>query len=383
MPWDLDFFSLVVLFGACQGLILSCILFLSKKENSPGKNYLGFFILILAYNGFETFNWSSGVGDYSLIFDFLGFVLIFGLGPSLYLYVYALTHPNVKYPKPVFRHFFPVLLQLLFKASLFTYYVLWMNNVEIFNLSPSDIDNWHANISEPTSVVAFWIYLLLSFQLFKIYRNENISNRAAISAHEKRPVRQSLTLFLSAILIFALTWTLTVFAPQWITFGNNQYYFIEIFLVMLVYWVAFSGFRRTKIIYVELQKPVQIITRSYSLTEMQRIEQLLQTAMEIDKLYLDAELSVSKLASHLDINPKILSSVLNQYPRKGFAEFVNEYRVAEVKIQLLDPTKKHLTIAGIALDSGFNSQATFGRAFKSITGMSPKRFLSLRTRKYA
>jgi len=35
----------------------------------------------------------------------------------------------------------------------------------------------------------------------------------------------------------------------------------------------------------------------------------------------------------------------------------------------------NLTIAGIAYDCGFNSQPTFHRAFKSITGITPKEYL--------
>ncbi|MBC7745012.1 MAG: hypothetical protein H7096_07895 [Flavobacterium sp.] len=114
MSWDLDLFSLLVLLGACQGLILSFILFFSKKENYPGKNYLGFFILILTYNGFETLNWSSGLNGSTLLFNLFPFVLIFGLGPALYLYVYELTHTKEKIPKANFWHFIPVLFNYSF-----------------------------------------------------------------------------------------------------------------------------------------------------------------------------------------------------------------------------------------------------------------------------
>jgi AraC-like DNA-binding protein len=53
---------------------------------------------------------------------------------------------------------------------------------------------------------------------------------------------------------------------------------------------------------------------------------------------------------------------------------VNEYRVAMFKEKILLPEMNHLTIAGIAVDCGFNSQATFQRTFKEITGKSPSEF---------
>ena len=383
MSWDIDLFSLLVLLGACQGLILSFILFFSKKEDSPGKNYLGFFILILTYNGFETFNWSSGLNDSTLLFGLLPFVLIFGLGPALYLYVYKLTHTKEKLPKSVFWHFTPIFIQLFIRIGLLTSLVLWMNNIEFFSLSPAELENWYAKLSEPVSVVAFWIYLLISCNLFLNFKKENQANGSPVSILEKRAITKSLAYFLSAIIILAILWALTIFFPRWIIAGDNQYYFIEIFLVVLVYWVAFSGYRRVRFIYVESPRSIPVIQSRLSNHEMRRIAQLIQNAMEFDRLFLDAELTVGKLAVHLNMNPKDISCVLNQQLQKGFNDFVNEYRVLEVKAQLLNPQKKHLTIAGIALDAGFNSQATFGRAFKSITGMSPKVFLSLRTRKYA
>jgi AraC-like DNA-binding protein len=37
--------------------------------------------------------------------------------------------------------------------------------------------------------------------------------------------------------------------------------------------------------------------------------------------------------------------------------------------------QKTQTLLGIAYDSGFNSKATFNRAFKKVTGLSPKQWL--------
>lgn len=61
---------------------------------------------------------------------------------------------------------------------------------------------------------------------------------------------------------------------------------------------------------------------------------------------------------------------------KSFNEFVNEYRVNAFKQEAMQPKMSHLTIAGIAFECGFNSQATFQRTFKQITGMSPSEFKS-------
>ena len=98
--------------------------------------------------------------------------------------------------------------------------------------------------------------------------------------------------------------------------------------------------------------------------------------MHDQKPYLDANLNVKKLAQSLSISPKLLSAILNQYEQKGFNEFVNTYRVNEVKRNLLREHNTNLTITGIALESGFNSQATFQRVFKKMEGMTPTEFIA-------
>ena len=109
----------------------------------------------------------------------------------------------------------------------------------------------------------------------------------------------------------------------------------------------------------------------------------LKNEMQEDKLYLEPSLNVQAVSSHTHIPPKTISFVLNNYEKKSFNEFVNEYLIEEVKRRLAEKANEHLTISGIALDCGFNSQATFQRAFKNIIGVSPKEYLSLQPQKSA
>jgi len=80
------------------------------------------------------------------------------------------------------------------------------------------------------------------------------------------------------------------------------------------------------------------------------------------------------MAEATGFTQKIISAVLNQHLQKSFNEFVNQYRVNEFKEKIQSPQTNNLTIAGIALECGFNSQATFQRTFKEITGKSPSEF---------
>ena len=67
-------------------------------------------------------------------------------------------------------------------------------------------------------------------------------------------------------------------------------------------------------------------------------------------------------------HPRISPKVVN------FFDFVNRYRVEEVKQCLSNPAKDKDNIVTLALDAGFNSKSAFYAAFKKLTGMTPNQF---------
>src|SRR6202042_3681104 len=66
-----------------------------------------------------------------------------------------------------------------------------------------------------------------------------------------------------------------------------------------------------------------------------------------------------------------LSRIINLGLEKNFSDFINEFRVREVSRKMQDPACDRLTLLGIAYESGFNSQRTFNRVFKEMTGKTP------------
>jgi AraC-like DNA-binding protein len=98
---------------------------------------------------------------------------------------------------------------------------------------------------------------------------------------------------------------------------------------------------------------------------------LLNRAMEKDAMYLNPNCNLALLSQHTGLPAKTISAVLNQHLKKSFNEYVNGYRVEAFQKKILEPGQEHFTITGIAFDCGFNSQATFQRTFKDVTGMSP------------
>ncbi|BFN37336.1 helix-turn-helix domain-containing protein [Fidelibacter multiformis] len=93
--------------------------------------------------------------------------------------------------------------------------------------------------------------------------------------------------------------------------------------------------------------------------------------MEDEKPYLDSELTLKKLSKMLKVKQELLSNTINTQLNQNFFDFINKYRIEAFKIQSLMESNKHLSILGLAFQCGFNSKASFYRAFKKFEGMSP------------
>ena len=101
----------------------------------------------------------------------------------------------------------------------------------------------------------------------------------------------------------------------------------------------------------------------------------LKQYMEEEKPYLNAELKIADLAQHVHHPTSEISQVLNQDLNQSFSDFVNRYRVKEVKKLMEDKAYEKFTLVAIAEKSGFNSKTSFYRIFKNETGKTPADYL--------
>ena len=108
--------------------------------------------------------------------------------------------------------------------------------------------------------------------------------------------------------------------------------------------------------------------------DAQRYLKQLIDYVEIKKPYLNGTLTIQDIANELNISRHYLTQIINEKLGKNFYTFINEYRVDEFKLRLSDKANKHLTLIGIAYDSGFNSKSSFNIVFKNITGITPSEY---------
>ncbi len=92
------------------------------------------------------------------------------------------------------------------------------------------------------------------------------------------------------------------------------------------------------------------------------------------QLFKKPQLTLAEVAKEAGFSERSISTTLNQELGKNYFQFVNEFRVEEVKRKLHDPNNDHLKILSLAYEAGFNSKASFNRIFKDITGLTPQQF---------
>lgn len=98
----------------------------------------------------------------------------------------------------------------------------------------------------------------------------------------------------------------------------------------------------------------------------------LETFMKTERPYLNPQLSLTLLAESIDLHPNQLSYLINEFVGKNFNEYVNSYRLEVFKEKAVDPANQHLTLLGLAYESGFNSKTAFNVFFKKVIGMTPR-----------
>lgn len=190
-------------------------------------------------------------------------------------------------------------------------------------------------------------------------------------------IRQFLYIMLGIVIISGLCF----YGRKWdIPILTNFYHYNYIIIVATIYWLAYKLLTSPNLFWQ--LAPVDTPSKKYEKSglpddELNAIYNRLLKHIESVKPYLDTELTIYKLAEALQLPRHHLSQAINTKSGKSFYDFINSYRVEEVKRRLKDPEFSNITIQAIAFDSGFNSKATLNTAFNKFAGMTPSAYRKL------
>ncbi len=178
-------------------------------------------------------------------------------------------------------------------------------------------------------------------------------------------------------------------AQQWVVSVHKSYFTLAMILLVVVIIAVLLVYFYGKI--RSLQKRMKeerlilgtVVQRQNGAKEMQSslpeeklgdIMDELLAYMDRDKPYLNAKLSINEVASQLGCTEMELSQLLNSHMKVNFANFINVYRVKEIKLRLNQENLSKYTLKALSEQCGFNSKTTFYRVFKNVSGMTPMEY---------
>ena len=389
--------------GAMQGLVLA-VLLATRKTNQLANCLLAFLILLVSAQStlvaFDT-------REFFLKFPHLSkvsWLLPVLFGPLIYLFTRKLTQerPSFKWVDTI--HFIPFLLTFIY---LLPYYlktraekIAYLNN---FELARQDDFGW---LGQATLFLILF-YLILTAVALHQYKQKILN---VFSELEKIRL-QWLKQFTYSLLVILFLATVAFYAKKWNIPVLTEIYHYHIhygFVIVFIYWIGYKTLTQPSI-FTSIQPlpEAQVqLTETYSESEIMQtpapktlnapiirepirkyqksilkeedsqayLDQLLEF-MDMEKPYRQSNITIQELAELMAMPKHHLSQVINERLGKNFYDFINQYRVAEAQLMLVNPKYRHLTNLAVAEEAGFNSKATFNAVFKKQTGQTPSEYV--------
>lgn len=374
MPkFSIDVLSVIIFLGIAQGIFLSLVIMKVKKGNHKANRLLALLILCISIVISDTLILSTRIYHnfpYALHL-YVPFFTV--LGPLLYLYVKELV--NYEYSL-IFKdtlHFIPFLIAI---GVMLPVYLqpgeVRINHMDNYILGTM-MDEVEADRVWGAAQFQTWIYLILIWKMVKKHQVLLKNNFSTIDKINLSWVKYFVYWFVVIYIVGFLTSVLPFI-------GINQFK-LDVIMAILpticIYAIGYRGLNQPTIFYKALESK-KVTTKKYEKSsliekELQNYKQKIINIMQEEKLYKDPNLTVDDLSKKLDILKNHVSQTINQAFNMNFYDFVNKYRVDEVKNEIGNSSSK-INLLEFAFNAGFNSKSTFNSAFKKHTSLTPTQY---------
>ncbi|GET24422.1 AraC family transcriptional regulator [Prolixibacter sp. NT017] len=368
-----------IFFIAAFNALFYTVLLVQKKNKALHDKILIYWLLYLGfYTGTYGLSASWLFTGYPLLSAaFISLLLLHG--PFLYGYIRALVTESYRIKPADFLHLTPFVLFNLFLIVV-SFFPSWAGKIRLDHPVGEHGSSAVFNFFLILTALSGPVYFLLSLALFKkldIKIFDNFSSAENINLQWLR----------NLVYAFGAVWTLLMAAAaihhvfhlfSWNFCTNSLSLALSVFIIL----VGYFGLKQNEIFtnseerhFVTSSKPDDKYAGStLKETDAEEYANRLTLYMAEKKPFLNPDLNLPQLAAELNIPPHHLSQVINKNIGSNFFDFVNRYRVDEVKARITNPEFRKYSILGIAFECGFNSKSAFNRVFKKFTGLTPSEF---------
>lgn len=367
-----------------NGIVFSFLLLKKGIQNNNNANkWLSFLLFLcamyiapymLGYAG-----WYSRKVTREILY-FIPFMQVLLIGPVIFFYTKSLLNSTFKISKKEYYHFIPALIYLVYSLIVFITDKLILDEFYFYaDGRDKDMANWY----QIAGIISMVYYLIASLKFYKNYKKLVFDKVSFADSILFEWIPNFLIAFLSIVVLRVLLFLLN---PEWGNFGNQFWHYIAFSIVVL--YVSVNGYANAvKMsflndvnsesinVYQESDEDYKTKQDNTNLEEIEFWKDKILHLVESEKVFKNPTLTLSDLSKLLNTNTKNISKSINSGFDMNFNDFINHYRIEAVKEKLQKEEHKTSTLLGIAFDCGFNSKATFNRAFKKSTDLSPKDYL--------
>ena len=367
-----------------NGIVFSFLLLKKGIQNNNNANkWLSFLLFLcamyiapymLGYAG-----WYSRKVTREILY-FIPFMQVLLIGPVIFFYTKSLLNSTFKISKKEYYHFIPALIYLVYSLIVFITDKLILDEFYFYaDGRDKDMANWY----QIAGIISMVYYLIASLKFYKNYKKLVFDKVSFADSILFEWIPNFLIAFLSIVVLRVLLFLLN---PEWGNFGNQFWHYIAFSIVVL--YVSVNGYANAvKMsflndvnsesinVYQESDEDYKTKQDNTNLEEIEFWKDKILHLVENEKVFKNPTLTLSDLSKLLNTNTKNISKSINSGFDMNFNDFINHYRIEAVKEKLHKEEHKTSTLLGIAFDCGFNSKATFNRAFKKSTDLSPKDYL--------
>jgi AraC-like DNA-binding protein len=331
--------------GFLHGLLLAFYLCFARKKKTLTNNLLGLILIFMAFRIGKSVMLNFG-DELEPVFIFAGLAILLLIGPLLRWYVLGMTHSNFQLPKKYLIEFIPFFLALV--MSLF--------------ITKESFEKGTWVIIVLASVLLF-IYLHFAFYIFMAWRSLK-KVKGEYKKEERTKSQEAILAWLQLLIIgFVLIWI-----SYFLNIMDDEVPYIigPIMYSLAVYFLSYKAFQL---------KIIELDGAFFKIEEdnthlFDKISKLIVD----EKRYLTSDLSLAGVSKLVGQSTQKTSSVINQYSKRNFNNFINYHRVQHAKKMLSNTENDKFTISSIAFDTGFSSLSSFNSAFKKFEGVTPSSF---------
>lgn len=375
----------IITIGFIQAFFFA-MLALTKKNKEVADYILALLFLTLCYQlGVNYVMFSGNIYDFPHLIGTSG-PLSFLYGPLLFFFIINyISEKHVFKPKNLL-HFVPFLADHIFNLFHF-YFETGQQKIDNFNSIVNGKPDFELSISLILRSISPIVYCIWSIYVLKTHR-KNVKKLYSFTSDK-----------LKLEWLWYLTWSMMIVGTSAMILNFIIVFFdladwVELRKMIFVigsFWVFFLGYYSVKktpfyrsfhvdgLDTLELdamtEQPEKYEKTRLKEDEVPILKKKVLDYLDESKPYLNKNLTIGELADSIEIPAYQLSQLINDQLGQSFFEFINSYRVEEVKVRFFDSKFSNLTLLGIAMECGFNSKASFNRIFKQLTNQTPTEYI--------